>query len=117
MVKDAKLKDWLTKNETTILAELVMNHSPRDLAYVILHPDKWDDAAVLKLKRLIDADDGTLKKEKLARKRVAKTAPPKKVKETVAEADERLKSEKAAATEKRIANKAKQKADGFELPE
>jgi hypothetical protein len=108
------------ENETTLLAELVAYHAPYDLAYVILHPEKWDDTMLESVKRKIARDEKLLKLEKKKRKAAVKGAstPPPKVEETDEEANKRFISEKIAENEK-LTTKSDDDAelpDDFEFP-
>jgi len=107
-VKDPKLRKWVADNRETLLGQLVLYHSPVNLAEMVLDDEKIDDDAVRRIKSRLERSEGLLKKEKSIRKKSSevKTEP-----KTERERDDEAKAEKAKSTEKACAEKAKGKFD------
>ena len=108
--------DWFKANEETVLGQLVLYHSPVDLAYLVMHNEKWDDAAIEKLKLRLEKSEGLIKKEKVKRAKDAKASGKAVVKETKEEEELRLRQEKQKAQEK-AAEKAQTEDDDEFLPD
>jgi hypothetical protein len=117
MIKKQENIDWINNNEETMLGQLILYISHVDLAHLVLHPEKWDDAVVDKIRLRLEKSEGLIKVEKQKRKKAAAKKPPVKVQETDDEADSRLKKEMATETEEMIAAKDSQRWSDCDLPD
>ena len=106
--------DWILKNHQTVMNELVNNHSPLDLAELVLNNSRWNDQKVEKLRRRIELREGLLEIEKKKRKEV-EAKNPKKTKELDEEENSRLMDEKARRTEER--SREKKRIEELNLPD
>jgi hypothetical protein len=109
--------DWVKANEETLIGQLVLYHSPVDLAHIVLHPEKWTDAVVEKTRRTLEKSEGLLDEEKQKRKEVAAKKPKPKVVETDEDAEKRIQREKAAKTEEAVEQKRRDSVEEAELPD
>lgn len=121
MVTKTENIEWVKSNEETVIGQLVLYHSPVDLAHLILHPEKWDDAVIEKIRKTLAKSEGQLKVEKQERKKAAARAKKAKavesVKETDDEANLRLHKERAAESESLFTAKETSDLDDSELPD
>jgi hypothetical protein len=122
MIVKSENKKWLEENQETVLGQLVLYHSPVALATVVMHPEKFDDAFLEKLKLRLEKSEGLIETQKQERKKVADKLKKQKkkapvVEETDDEANLRFVKEKAAETEKKVEEHEKEKLEGDELPD
>ena len=116
ILKEENLK-WVSENEETVVGQLVLYHSPVSLADVILHPEKWNDSVIEKLRTRLEKSEGLLEVEKKKRSEEAAKKPKKFVKETPEESNSRIQDEKAQTTVDLVKNRHETKLKESELPE
>jgi len=102
---------WLEENEATVIDHLVQNHSPADLADLIIHNEKWCDQAIEKIRKSIEKREGLLEKEKLSRKKLAEIAGPTREVESKEEAELRLRKKKQREQKSMEERKVEEKAN------